>query len=496
MCAEQERTLDTMQFKYGDWKYDLECIVEGMSPEISKLYLQTVRRGVTPDMGYKRRLNIKFTEYCGHDSVVKIPKIESQEDEIHLAKDIFKKNGGCVKEIVLSNSVRVIEKETFECCPMLESIMVESDNPVFSEWKGILFDKGKCRMIFCPMSCEEVWIPKETKVIELHAFDNRKNLKAIHVEEGNQTFSDLNGVLYSKDKKVLLRCPEGKKGKIVVSDDTTEIGRGAFYNCKKIDDLEMPYNIESMECSSFDGCENFEDEIRKKYGNLMYEPYIFGGKILKNIEDDSYFYRDYIGERKILLLSSAVSDFGFGSCRNVEYIICDASVKFGWFTFMNCDNLKGIILLGEKTRMAQEEFSFTNSDYELKDIAVLKVIGVGGPAHCYGDYSGGSFSRANKIPYEMMWKICENDDVDLLETFIHTFFDKDYEVELDNEITNALEKNEFEKLEVLEKMGVNFSDGCPFDICLSDYEDNQKAYEFLSKRGMYRRRRRWDEDYF
>ena len=485
-----------MKFKYGDWKFDIECIVGGMSPEISKLYLHTVRQGVTPDLGYKKRLNIKFAEYCGHDPVVKIPEIESQEDEIHLTKDLFKKNGRDIKELILSNSVHDIAKETVECCTALESITVTPDNPVFSDWKGALFDKSKLRLLACPMLCEEVWIPKETKVIEPHAFDNRKNLKAIWVEEGNQIFSDLDGVLYSEDKKTLIRCPEGKDGRIVVADDTMEIGRRAFYNCKKIDDLEMPYHIESIECNSFEGCEKFEDEIREKYEEIMYEPYDFGGEILKNIEDDICTYRDYIGEKKILLLSSTVSDFGFRSCKNVEYIICDASVKFGWFTFMNCDNLKGIILLGEKTEFTQEEFSFTNCNYEVKDINVFKVIGVEGPAHCYGDYSGGDFSRANGLPLKMMWQICENDDVDLLEKFIYTFFDKEYEVELDNEITNALKKNEFEKLELLEKMGVNFSDGCPFDICLSDYEDNQKAYEFLSKRGMYRRRRRWDEEWF
>lgn len=199
--------------------------------------------------------------------------------------------------------------------------------------------------------------------------------------------------------------------------------------------------------------------------------------------------------RKIIFFSEEtnVPDFAYQSYENVEYIVCSEDVKFGPFTFMNCDNLKKIILLGERTKIETEEFSFTDRNYIPKEIGVLQMFGARlADVMVYGDYSGADFGAANRVPKQIMKRIYKNDDVEMMDRFVDLFFKEGDKIELDYEIARALKSNEMEKIELLDQLGVNFSNNCPFEICLSDFDKHKEAQEFLISKGMWRRRWRPD----
>ena len=86
-------------------------------------------------------------------------------------------------------------------------------------------------------------------------FDPLYNLEAIEVEEGNEVYSSQDGVLFNKDKTVLLRCPEGKKGEYEIPSTVTDIYEAAFWDCDGITGITIPESITAIKEDTFYGCD-------------------------------------------------------------------------------------------------------------------------------------------------------------------------------------------------------------------------------------------------
>ncbi len=94
---------------------------------------------------------------------------------------------------------------------------------------------------------EEVTIPDSiTSVVYIDG----QNLKNIQVQNRNESYSSINGVLYSKDKKTLIRFPEGREGIFEIPDGVTTIGEYAFNNCK-IGEIKIPDSVTTIEDYAF-----------------------------------------------------------------------------------------------------------------------------------------------------------------------------------------------------------------------------------------------------
>ena len=76
------------------------------------------------------------------------------------------------------------------------------------------------------------------------------NLKTITVSTLNKHLCDVNGIVYSKDKTVLKRCPPGHNTTIFnhssFPSTLKEIGFEAFATCKKIQMIHIPYGVKSI----------------------------------------------------------------------------------------------------------------------------------------------------------------------------------------------------------------------------------------------------------
>lgn len=107
-------------------------------------------------------------------------------------------------------------------------------------------------------------------------------LESIEVLEGNEEYSSLDGVLFDKDKKLLVRFPRNHQTtsycvpqsvtgicqfafqccenieKISIPNSIKEIGIGVFYGCKKLREINISNHITKIEGNTFFGCENLE----------------------------------------------------------------------------------------------------------------------------------------------------------------------------------------------------------------------------------------------
>ncbi len=108
---------------------------------------------------------------------------------------------------------------------------------------------------------QSIYIPSTVTYIGETAFDNCKSLETITVAEDNSVYSsDENGILFNKDKTLLLECPLGSKvDKYIVPNTVTTINGFAFAYCGNIKGVTIPDSVTEIGNRAFTGCTNLTD---------------------------------------------------------------------------------------------------------------------------------------------------------------------------------------------------------------------------------------------
>ncbi|MDR1951579.1 MAG: leucine-rich repeat domain-containing protein, partial [Bacteroidales bacterium] len=112
-------------------------------------------------------------------------------------------------------------------------------------------------------------------------FDNEREfmsmcgcLKEINVHPDNPAFSSEFGVLFNKDKTILLFCPRGMDGHYQIPNSVTRIVSAAFDGCVWLNSITIPDSITEIEDGTFNGCMGFTEieipESVTKIGNYAF----------------------------------------------------------------------------------------------------------------------------------------------------------------------------------------------------------------------------------
>jgi hypothetical protein len=87
------------------------------------------------------------------------------------------------------------------------------------------------------------------------AFSYCYDLTDIIVENGNVSYSAENGILFNKDKTILICYPEGKEElSYIIPNSVTNIGEGAFYRCGSLTAVTIPSGVSNIEYGAFSDC--------------------------------------------------------------------------------------------------------------------------------------------------------------------------------------------------------------------------------------------------
>lgn len=84
-----------------------------------------------------------------------------------------------------------------------------------------------------------------------------QSLKKITVTEKSQKYKSIDGIVYTKDGKCLVKCPITKKH-VDIPDEVESIGANAFKDNPNISEIKFPQNIKNILNSAFDGCCNLK----------------------------------------------------------------------------------------------------------------------------------------------------------------------------------------------------------------------------------------------
>lgn len=86
------------------------------------------------------------------------------------------------------------------------------------------------------------------------AFSNCTGLTSINVAEDNLYYASIDGVLYSKDKKTLIECPQGKTGSVTIPNSVTSIEPEAFYKCTGLTSITIGNGVIGIGYRAFSNC--------------------------------------------------------------------------------------------------------------------------------------------------------------------------------------------------------------------------------------------------
>lgn len=179
-----------------------------------------------------------------------------------------------LKSISIPKKVTCIYNSTFANCSNLEKI--ELPEGLKKIEAGAFIQCSKLTHIEIPQSVtmierlafngcsslKNINIPENTE-LEMdkmsRMFNGCTSLESINVDENNSYYTSKDGILFSKDKTELIRCPEGKK-EITSSilEGVIKIKEDAFLGCKYLISITIPNTVLEIEDCAFASCGNLE----------------------------------------------------------------------------------------------------------------------------------------------------------------------------------------------------------------------------------------------
>ena len=218
--------------------------------------------------------------FMGYESVtsIVIPDSITHIDSFAFADCIS------LSSITISKNTTVISPAAFSGCNSLQQINVNTSNQYYQSIDGNLYSKdgktlyryaaGKTNTSFTIPDCvNEIWgsafsqcsnlkevvIGKNVSSVDGNSFFDCSSLTSITVSSNNPYYQSIDGNLYSKDGKVLLKYATGKTNTTYsISNGVEEIGEAAFECCVNLVEIEFSNSVSKVGSYAFYACESLK----------------------------------------------------------------------------------------------------------------------------------------------------------------------------------------------------------------------------------------------
>jgi len=259
----------------------------------------------------------------------------------------------------IEENVEKIHETSFLECTNLEKF-TSKNNEYFSVNDGVLFDKNENVLIIYPQGKKDLTYTIKNSVVNVDciSFYNNTFIEEIKVESGNLNFTSLKGVLYSKDKKELIRYPANKKNKIVEVEDNVEVIKEyAFYKNVNIEQLIISDTVKKIGIGALKNLSSLclleIPFIGGNYSENKFLGYIFGSN---NYLNNYSYVPETLKEVKVTK-DTYISKYCFYDLNNIEIIKYESNITvIDSYAFYNNKNLIEVQMNGVLSNIKEKAF--------------------------------------------------------------------------------------------------------------------------------------------
>jgi len=191
------------------------------------------------------------------------------------------------------------------------------------------------------------------------------SLTDIIVDDNNTHFSSIDGVLFNKEKTVLIRFPQGKEGAYVIPDGVTTIGKYSFEYCN-ITSISIPECVTSIEEWSFwDSINLTSIKIPEGVTSIGEGAFAWCEELnsvvipngITSINDYTFQHCDRLTSINIPSTVVSIGQLAFAWCGElIDISIPDAVTNIGECAFLGCSKLTQINIPDAVTDIGEEAF--------------------------------------------------------------------------------------------------------------------------------------------
>ncbi len=231
-----------------------------------------------------------LVKYTGTASAVTIPTTVKK-----IGKEAFAGHTELVK-VDIPAYVESIDYNAFSGCTSLETVKIP--DTVTSIGNGAF---SGCT------SLRSVSLGKKLNSLGTGVFAGCDNLTSATLNRNNTAFAYENGVIYSKDKKIIYCMIPGYESEVYKMPSTvTEIRNNAFWGCKRIKRVEISSNLKEIPDYAFTNCTSLEKVI------LPYSLHSIGLKSFANCVN--------LGETQVPISVNEIHRTAFDGCPKLTIV--------------------------------------------------------------------------------------------------------------------------------------------------------------------------------
>lgn len=218
--------------------------------------------------------------------------------------------GECfIKEIYISSTIKEIALEVLKGIAGLENIIVDQANSVYKSVDGNLYSKnGKTLIKYAHGKTEkEYTIPSGITTIETYAFSKIDNLENVVIPSSVTTINE-----YAFSNGFGDRTPTSLVS-VVISEGVVSIGDGAFFHCENLKSVVIPDSVTLLDARAFANCLSLES--------------VKVGKGVKIIEGNTFQHCTSLTSIEFSGNIETIKSYSFNGCTSLTDIKIPKSVK-------------------------------------------------------------------------------------------------------------------------------------------------------------------------
>lgn len=251
---------------------------------------------------------VMIIKYTGSSTKVTIPAVINGELVLRIYNGAFSESDNVV-EVVVSNGIETISGDAFRNCENLTKIS----------------------------------LPKSIKNIYGNPVSDCDKLTEIQIDPDNTSFTVVNGLLLNRTGDTLVACPSGKTS-VIIPEGVTSIGPSAFKGCDKLQTIQLPSTLETIEDHAFQNCEGMSNiTIPDKATNIGFGAFVYCDKL------------ENVSFGKSLTQIEAVA---FSDCDKLKEVTFPANLTaiYGSNVFARCPQLAKVVIPETTTEITSNIF--------------------------------------------------------------------------------------------------------------------------------------------